>query len=412
MAWFDGAAGSWPRIRLNLPVGAAGATLDAGGNIRSLHRSGPGRDSWIDTCDPAGLTVTLNNPAGTYDPTHNAFMDVGIAVDLDAILGANTYPLFTGTMRRIRVDAGLDPTVTFEAADGLEDLGRATLATEPTPILDGQWSGDRIDELADRAGWAGGRAIDTGHSRVQPTLLGATAADLINQVALTELGLCFVDPDGTLTFHDRHRHAFRARSTAVQLTISDLTTATHVGMAELTIERDTDGVYNDVHLTRDAVPGAPTEPDEVADDLDVPVEQSATDSASVATYGALNAPAELGRLHVSDPEVKGMCEYLVDRFADPGNHIREVTINALHPKITSEGLWGALLGLGPLDRIRVRRDYGPGALDVELLIHKVASLEINADPLAFNLTLTTTEAPPTPTLLIIGTDQVGDNLGW
>ena len=182
-------------------------------------------------------------------------------------------------------------------------------------------------------------------------------------------------------------------------------------MASLELARSRDRVWNDAHITREP---DPTQDPELtgSEPGDVPVEQSATHAASVARYGTLSLPSEVGTLHRSDAQCSAMAGYLVDRFGWPRTRIRGVQINGLHPRVTDEGLWPKLLKLQLLDRISVRRDYGPNTITVQLLIQKL-EVEIRADPPTWQINLTTTNPPPAPDLFMIGSSVIGTGrLGW
>lgn len=316
---------------------------------------------------------------------NTSLVDLDAPVLIQAEFPPGTYhDRFTGKITDIAVDAGMDPTVTLTCADGLETLGRAALAGEVAQF-GGDYTGDRIGHLADRAGWpAAARLIDQGSVQVAPTILGAAALELMRQTELSELGLLFVDGHGNLVFYDRHRTSTANRSVVVQAAFTD--TAGGVEMLALTFAKSADQVINDVHITRAADPAQDPELTGVSPG-DMPVEQIATDTASVARRGTLSLSTQVGQLLTADPDALGLAAGIVGLYSVPRIRIRQVAVDA-----TTLGLWSQLLPLGLLDRISVSRDYGPNTITGQLLIQAMTE-EITDEP-SWRLTFTTAEPPP------------------
>jgi hypothetical protein len=328
-------------------------------------------------------------------------IDMGVPVQVNAEWPAGvTYERFTGAIADINLDAGYSPTVTFTCADGLETLARAQLPVEQ-PEFDGDRTGQRIGHLADRAGWpATARALDTGYTTLGSTTLGGFALELMRKVETTEFGLLFVDAAGTLTFYDRHRPTTANRSALVQATFTDTQGATDVEMMGLAASRSRELQYNDAHITRDPNPA-------IGDDA--PAEQVATDTTSVARYGTLSLPTQLGSLHRDDNECLAMAQYLVGRYSLPMVRIRSVQVEAI-----TQGLWSILLPLGLLDRIATSRDYGPSTVTTQLLVQAMREEIRNDDQnAAWDFTFTTSTPEPTVTLFVLDSSQLDlGRLGW
>lgn len=321
------------------------------------------------------------------------------------------WPRITGEIRKISLDAGLDPTVTITVADGLEKLGRTQLPTEAPEFADNT-SGQRVNNVLDRAGWSTtARTIQDGYSTLHSTTLGTTALEELRQVEATETGLLFVKEAGNVTFYDRHRTSTASRSATVQISLADTGAAGEVGMVDLIWNRDTDRVYNDIRLTRDPDPAQ--DPELTGSEPgDVPVEQAASDQASIDLYGNLNLPATLGKLHASDTGVLAQAQGLITRYSLATDQIEEVTVNGVHPKISAENLWPKLLALTLLDRISASRDYGPNTIAGELHIQQLAE-QVNPDPPGWEFRLTTAPPPPPSTFFYLDTDVLDtDMLGW
>jgi len=368
-----------------------------------------GRDSDVDHANPGACTILLGNASGDYDPLNLSgpyvaagvsLVDIGVAVTVDVEWPTGQfYRRFTGKIADISMDAGLFPTATFTCADGLEDLGRAYLAVEP-PVFDGDTTGDRINNLADRAGWPTlDRAIDTGNDILGPTILGGSALELMRQVEQTEFGLLWVDGAGILAFYDRFRAQNANRSVTVQAALTDTSGPGELGMVELELSLSRERIYNTAAATREASALNP--------DGDEPVEQTASDAASIAKYGTLNLPVEVGTLKTTDAQVKAMLEGIVNRFADGQVRIRQVRINAFRGQ-----LWATLLPLTLLDRISVSRNYGPNTISRQLLIQGFSE-EIAVSPARWEITLSTSEPPPAEDYCQVGVGVLGtDLLGW
>lgn len=362
--------------------------VDISADVRSVtYRRGRSDD--FDRAEIGTATIVLRNTSGRYDPSNLSgpyvsagvsLVDVGAAVTISAEYPVGMFTqLFTGRVTNVVLDAGLASTVVLSCADGLEDLGRARLAAEAA-TFDGDTTGQRINNLADRAGWSTlARDIDAGNDVLGPTILGAAALDLMREVETTEFGVLYVDATGRLTFRNRWATASDNRSVVVQLALTDTGGVGEAGMMELSLELSRDGLVN--HATATRAPNA-------ADATDTPAEQTATDDASQDAYGVLSLPVQVGQLKRSDAEVRSLLEGIVARHAAVGVRIREVRANALRG-----GAWASLLGLDLLDRISVRRDYGPNTITAELLIQGLAA-DIAVSPPRWSMTLSTSSPPP------------------
>jgi hypothetical protein len=324
-------------------------------------------------------------------------VEVGIPVRVRAQFNNVLYDRFYGELVDVELDIGNEPTATLTCADGLEKLGRAQLPVT-SPSFDGDKTGARIGHIADAAAWPTSlRALDTGYATLGTTTFGANALPLIQQVEKTEFGLVFVDGAGKLTFYDRHQTTTAARSTTVQAELTDdNTVANGVDMVTLGVAKSRERAFNDVHITRDAT----TEDDQ-------PVEQVATDSTSVGAYGLLSLTGGFGELLRNDFEALQMAQGLLLLYTRPRLRVRDVQVEAI-----SLNLWAVLLPLTLLDRIKVRRNYGPNTITMELLVQGVTE-EITSSPPRWDFTFATSNTQITTTLFVLGTSQIGvGRLGW
>src|SRR4030095_4017660 len=141
-------------------------------------------------------------------------------------------------------------SATLACAAGLEALGRAQLAVEPT-VFDGDTTGARIGNLADRAGWSvTARAIDAGQVVLGPTTMGASALELMHRTDQSEFAVLFVDAAGTLVFFERHRATTANRSVNVQAALTDTRGVDELGMMELELALSRARTFNHVDHTR------------------------------------------------------------------------------------------------------------------------------------------------------------------
>jgi hypothetical protein len=412
--------------------------VDITGDVRSVTLTQRGASSDIDTAEPVTCTLVLNNFRGDYDPSNTLSPWVGQLVDGTPIRVRWTwqdvaYDRFYGELVDVvhEVANDWDITATFTCLDGMEKLGRAYLP-QTTPTRDGDRSGARIGYLADQAAQPTAlRALDAGSTILPPTVLGASALELMHAAEQTEFGLLFVSGSGVLTFYDRHHGATATRSTTVQATFGDAeggsgggdtysdtyssgaAPAVAIPLRDIALARTRDRTFNRVAITRDPIPnpepGDPVGDEEPGESPDEPVEQVADDPASQGVRGVLGFPAQIGQLSRSDFDALALAQYLVDRFSVTQNRISGLNVSTLSCPTT---LYAALLGLGPLDRVAVDQDYGPATITTQLLIQGVTE-SVQADPPAWELQFSTSPPPPAPGLFVLGTSQLGSGtLGW
>lgn len=348
----------------------------------------------------------------------DSFLITGTLVDLGAAMIVQAerptgmlHDRFTGEIVDISLDAGLDPTVTIVVADGLENIGRTQLITE-TAQFAGDYSGQRVNNLADRAAWpVTARLIDQGQAILNPTTFGANTLELMRQVESTEFGFLFVDAHGNLVFYERHRAENANRSVTVQARLTDTSGAGEIGMVDLVIAKSRERVYNDVHITRQ--PDVTQDPEVTGSTPgDVPTEQVARNASSIAQYGTLSFPTEIGQLLRSDVDAQGLAAGVAGLYGGSPIRIREVRVNALHPDVITRDLWATILGIGLLDRIAVSRDYGPNTIAGELLVQQITET-ITSDPVSWELRLTTSNPPPATHYCVRGEGIRGTDVrGW
>jgi hypothetical protein len=329
-------------------------------------------------------TTEYPMPAPVEGPTEASEIDVGKPVQVTFTWADGNYRAFTHYVDRITVDAGQDPTVTFECVDGLDALGRAPVPEVPL-AFGGDTSDQRLGRILDLAQWPTSmRSVETGLLTLEATTFGGQALPLAQEVTDTEQGRLFVDADGKVVFYNRMHVYTAARSLTVQATISDQGGAA-TEMVELAVTKDRARVYNHAAVTR-AAEGA--------------VEQVATDPASIAKYGIRSYPGQVGTLVPTDADAYALASWLVSQYGLPRTEVRQVTIDA-----TAQGTWSELLPLQLFDRIRVVRDYGPVTIDRELLIFGY-EVSITAEPMEWTITYSTVD-PTTFVPFVLGTSVLG-----
>lgn len=303
-------------------------------------------------------------PAPLAGPTDAAEVDVGKPVRVRFTWAGTSYTAFTHYVDAISFDAGFEPTVTFSCVDGLEALGRVELGEIP-PSFAGDLPGVRLGRILDLAGWpTSQRSLVDGVLTLAETTYGGYALPLAQEVADTESGRIFINPDGDFTFYSRLHNYVASRSKTVQATLSDV--GTDVDMLSLVIVKDRGRVYNQAKVTRTGG-----------------VEQFAEDPTSRQTHGPRLYPGQIGALAPSDADAYSLASWLVAQYAQPRTEVRQVSIDA-----TVQGMWAALLPLRLFDRIRVVRDYGPVTVDRELLIF---GFEVSVSPDQWTYTFSTVD---------------------
>lgn len=379
---------------------------------------GAGFDDEISGAQPATSTVVLDGSTGSYDPTvaesplslaghypsptrfpsttdfpraapvsgpvDASEVDVGKPLRVSYWWADETYSAFTHTVDKIRMSVGLDPVVTFECVDGLEALGRAPIPELAVPSFAGDTADQRLTRILDLAQWpTGHRSLETGLVILAETTLGGQALPLAQEVADTEMGRLYIDPDGILVFTNRMHIYTAARSLTVQATITDAGGANVEAYDQSPPEvvKDRGRVYNQAHVTRTGG-----------------VEQFAEDVASRAKYGPREYPGAVGALAPTDGDAFALASWLVSQYATPRTEVRELVIDA-----TGQGMWATLLPLRLFDRLRFVRDYGPVTVDRELLLF---GYRVDIGPDEWQITMSTVD-PTTFVPFVLGTSVLG-----
>lgn len=378
--------------------------LDITHDIDAIAITGPELDE-IESTSSGTCTLLVDNTGGDYDPENPASPtppDLDVAIWVRAEWQGVYTTRFLGVLDAIIPDdAPPRPSVTLRCIDGLAQLGRTHLATI-TADFDTDRTGSRCNRILDAALWPSSkRAIDPGRSRLGRTTLGASALQLLAKVERTEFGHLYIDhhAGGILTFAERYKTTTATRSTAVQATISDAG-----GMNALERSKDRERLFNDIHVTRDPNPSEPVTSESLAGPDDEPVEQVASDAASVETFGVLSFPGEAFPLARNDADALAGAQWLAPRYATPQTRITKVGVQGV-----GHNQWTELLALRLLDRIRVQRTAVAVPLDRQLIIQQLSE-DISRIQRSWDFTFAT-EAPQTPEPATVYKVGLGPGIG-
>lgn len=353
----------------------------------------PGSTGQNESASPGRATLVVENYSGVWDPFNatspyfkqvEVGMPIRLRIELATVDTGAPYPdttvfpsvslfpgspvatqvvrygLFRGYVDDIVPDYGENPTVTFTCSDQLAALGRAWLRAQPAAFA-GETSGVRIRRILNQALVPSTlRRIDDGLVPVAAETFGDWALPLVQRIVDSEYGNLWVDGDGKVVFYDRDRLYLEARSLTVQATFSD--SGTDIDFTGLAAGRRRAELYNQATVTRDGG-----------------VEQFAEDPDSVAAYGPVTFPGQVGAMVLTDVDALELATFVVMLYKTPRTKFSEISVDA-----TTQGMWNSILGLRRFDRIRVMRaEHG---IDVQLLVEAI-SYAITQD--SWQLTIST-----------------------
>jgi hypothetical protein len=259
-----------------------------------------------------------------------------------------TWPMTWPGLKRSRTAIG--------SADGFEVLNGNQL----TQLFPAALSGAMINAILDAAGWDPAlRRIDTGTEMMLGIdAQGASALDLLQNVADSEYGLFFIAGDGYAVFHDRDHRIVAARSTTTQATFGDGAPGTgELPYLDPATDFDVTRIYNSV---------------EVDSGLATPTPTIAVDAASKLQYG----PRSLSRSTIlqTDGAANDQATRILRENKDPRLRFPAIVLDPMRNPL----LWPVVLGLEISDRVVVnRRPYSGGAMIsktmwVESIQHAIA----------------------------------------
>jgi hypothetical protein len=201
----------------------------------------------------------------------------------------------------------------------------------------------------------------------------------IQDVAASELGYVFVDPDGYLVFHDGGHRGRATRSTTVQATFADANAGVGYLYRDITPEYSRDHVYNRVSVTAGYLGAQPVVEEDVASQL---LYSPAPGVAVPRDYSRATLLAE-------DTDVLLVARTILAAFKDA--RVRFQTVTLLERDLPSgwtEGVMAREIG----DRVEVRiKPPGHTALGVyEAWIEQIVEEGSPGQPISITFTLSLT----------------------
>jgi len=193
-----------------------------------------------------------------------------------------------------------------------------TLAQEMSAAGRVAWAGDRLDQRLTRLITGAGLGntlgtLDTSGITTQQGYRTGDTLTLLQQIENTEQGRIWVDRDGDMRFSQRGWAWTDTKSTAVQLTLSDVGSLLDAGTAEYMNEAGT--VINN-------------DPFKIVNVAQVTSAygrmQTVENAASIAKYGRRNPVHLSGLLHPSDRQSQAIAEWLVFANSDPVPRVEQV----------------------------------------------------------------------------------------
>jgi hypothetical protein len=296
--------------------------------------------------DNSDARFSPDNLSGPYVAAGVSRVRPMIPVRHRAVWAGVTYPLYRGFAQSF--DPGEDQgpdyaTMTLTAADAFLVLAGAALPAAAAAGA-GELSGARVSRILDAAGWydaaRGMSAVSAGASGVQATTLGATALELLQVTAASEIGALYVDAEGKVTFRGRHDVLTDPRSATVQAVFGDRPGTVQADGTELYYSAVTRpatdlSLANDIQATRDG--GAM---------------QEVRDAASIARYLFARTYGRSDLILQTDAEALNWAQYVAYITAAGTPEFDAITTI---PAADPDSLWPVVLGLEIGDRIQVWR---------------------------------------------------------
>jgi len=298
-------------------------------------------------------SIVLDNSDGRFDPDNinGPYVNAGdsqvtpmVPVRISATFGSNSYDLFHGFADSwVPADFTYDGDyveLTLSATDAFKVLSQINLATITSEGA-GAYSGDRIKDLLQRAGWYTSlewQSLDKGDFQLQGTTLGSDALSLMRLAADSEVGQLYVNGSGAVVFRARSSTATNPRSNTVQAVFGDSPGTVHPDGTELpfaVVSRACDDTEyaNDIQATR------------VGGTL-----QEAKDTTSIAKYLFARTYSRTDLILQTDSDALAWARFVLSISTRTLNRIDSIQIN---PVSDGQNLWPQVLGREVGDRIQV-----------------------------------------------------------
>lgn len=269
-----------------------------------------GRSSLFAAFPTGQLNVEFNNHDRAFDPLYTASPFAGNIVPRREIRATTADSvIYTGWIDDWNYSYTPDGDSTAEAIayDATSILSGQTLAAG-TPTV--ELTGARINSVLDSINWSvGARNIDTGESTLSaaPIEEGTNAMAYLQNIALSEPGLVFIDKAGQVRFIDR----LQSPTSTGLVTFG----GTGIPFQNLDVTYGSENLYNQIVVDR--VGGGTA---------------TATDTQSVSDYG-LRVLTQNGLLLNTDLDLAELALVLAQRYSQPEYRFSslEVALHKLSP---------------------------------------------------------------------------------
>jgi hypothetical protein len=306
----------------------------------SVNRS---RSRLWDPAEAGSADVRLTLAEGTVAASTG---DVGDVVKIKVAYGTVHRWLFTGRvqLRSVEVTPAGD-TLVLNCVDEFEALARAAFRATPGDVAvgAGESNDTRIGRWLSQAGSSTAQDLDTSTYTCPATLMEGNVLMQIQATAYADGGDFFVAGDGTLTFK---AWAWQTTGDTPGCIFSDRNLHDWVPYSTARWVNDLDEVQNTVTGTRRPI-----------NDTDIPIPQTAINTASVLEFGTRGDPLDDLEL-ADDTQVANRVDAVIGIAAFPNPRFDSIVVN---PVIDPPLAWPLviphhLLDVGGLQPQVLRRD--------------------------------------------------------
>lgn len=224
---------------------------DVSADVRGEITIRRGRATERDRIEAGTASLTLDNRSRKYDPNNTGSIYYPYVlpvrpIKIEATFNNVTYPLFRGFVGGWTPvePGGQDALVRVQCVDAFEFFASAQITSISRSAEDG---GTRIGAVLNALGWpSADRALLTGQTTLQSYALGSMAPlSHMQDVALTENGLLFMDPAGKVEFQDRH---YRLRNGTAVATFGNAG-GSELPFVDISITNDKSQIFNDIQVS-------------------------------------------------------------------------------------------------------------------------------------------------------------------
>lgn len=347
----------------NQPTNPTRVWTDVTGYVRQLTFTRAGRQDELQRTQPGTLTMVVGSPSAIFDPTNPS--GIGIRrtqwLRVSAQWNGVTYARWQGLIRNISQSwpqAGkVTSAVTITATDAMLVLSLYDLVGQ---TFVEQTSDARVSTVCGLAGLA--VTID---DAAQSTLVPVTTAlaaqsyadQHLQQVELTENGLIFAGPDGSIHFQSRHYRTLYSET--AKAVIGDTPGAIFY--------RDSATVDSDDQYLVNLVTVTPTN-----DDGSLGTPEIASDATSEANHFQRSSSTVDHTILVSDAgEALACAQWLLARYKEPSPRIPAVELIGSQLGRRAQYLWPVVLGANNSDRFIFERSAAGNTIQQDCFVEKI-----------------------------------------